>query len=217
DQVDDQPVEEEAEVGHAGTHVPANEAVGAVAADDPAGADLAPLAVAPGNDEGDLGVVGAEVDDLDAALHLDGGERACPRVERPLELGLREHVGLRPAGETRASRTDDEKRLAGGVPPLVDVRGLGEARDVPAQPGGLEDAGDLVVEVNRAGERIGRGLLLEHADAPTPLAEQDGERLSDGAVADDRDVEPIVHVTPAGRSRSARTTAGRPLAPATPP
>src|SRR5262249_30431905 len=129
--------------------------------------------------------------------------------ERPLELGLREHVGLRPAGETRSSGADDQERLAGGVPPLVDVRGLGEARDVRAQAGGLEDARDLVIEVDCAGERIGRGLLLEHGRAPAALAEQDSERLSYGTVADDGDVVPIVHVTPAGRSRSARRTAGR--------
>src|SRR5207247_10518252 len=44
DDVDDEPVEEEAEVGDGAAQMAADEAVGAVAADDPARADLVPIA-----------------------------------------------------------------------------------------------------------------------------------------------------------------------------
>src|SRR3989442_140555 len=99
------------------------------------------------------------------------GQGVHPRIERPLELGLREHVGFRPARESRVLASDDEERLAGGVPLLVGI-GLGQERQLLPEAGGLQDAGDLVVEVDCPGQRIRHGLLLEYADLPAPLPKQ---------------------------------------------
>ncbi len=71
----------------------------------------------------------ASADDLAAAVHLDVGQRARARASSSaLELGLREHVGLRPAA--RARRPGCSKRssvVARRVAPFVDVGRLGQA------------------------------------------------------------------------------------------
>jgi hypothetical protein len=68
-----------------------------------------------------------------------------------------------------------QQGLAGGVAPLVDVGGLGEAGEAVGDPGGLEDAGDLVVEVHRARQRVRVGSLLEDHHGPAALRELDAE------------------------------------------
>src|SRR5207245_11634882 len=67
DDVDDEPVEEEAEVGHDAAQMAADEAVGAVAADDPARADLMPIARGTRHHER-----GTDVDDLGGPVDFHG-------------------------------------------------------------------------------------------------------------------------------------------------
>src|SRR5262249_54156421 len=97
--VDDEPVEEETEVGRGEPQSAAQEAVGAVAADDVAGAYLPPVAVGRRRDECDVLAAGLDIDDLAGALDIHAGERTRPSVECALEIWLREHVGLGPARE----------------------------------------------------------------------------------------------------------------------
>src|SRR5439155_1475901 len=68
--VDDQPVEEEAEVGHGRAEVAADQAVGPVTADDPAGSDLARLSVGIRHHELDVAARGPDVDHLAGASNL---------------------------------------------------------------------------------------------------------------------------------------------------
>jgi hypothetical protein len=91
--------------------------------------------------------------------------------------------------------------------PFVEVAGLGEARQRVAESRALEDASDLVIEVDRAGERIRRGLLLEHAHAPALLPEEDGQDLTHRAVADDDDVVSGFRQVRSHGSRGSRTSA----------
>ena len=179
-----------------GAEVLADEAVGAVAADDVARADRAAVAVG-------VGAARARPPSPPASSpttsqprqHVDGSERARLRVEQALELGLREHVRLGPAGEAAATGWRSSSSISPAcVAPLVDVGRLGERGELVADPGGLQDAGDLVVEVHRARQRVRRRLLLEDADPPAALAEQDRERLADRTVADDGDVVRRLHV-----------------------
>ena len=57
-----------------------------------------------------------------------------------------------------------------------------------ADPGGLEDATDLVVEVHGPGQRVGLGLAFEDGDGVAALGQQDRQREPDGATADHDDV-----------------------------
>src|SRR5207237_5568949 len=153
DDVDDQPVEEEAEIGDGGAEVPADETVGPVAADDPSGPDAVPMSVAPRHDQLDALAGQPQVDDLAGPSKLHAGKTPRAGIEHALELGLPEHVGLGPAREACVPASDAKKRLARGVSPLVDVGRLGPPGQLLPQPGGLQDAGDLVVEVDRARQR----------------------------------------------------------------
>src|SRR4029077_2296069 len=72
-------------------------------------------------------------------------------------------------------------------------RRLGHPGEAVGDAGGLEDAPDLVVEVDCTRQWIGGGLLLEDPHPPSPLPEEDGERLPDRTVADDRDVVAVAH------------------------
>ena len=56
--------------------------------------------------------------------------------------------------------------------------------------------------MHRPGQRVGLGPLLQHDDRPAQLAEQDGQRTADGAVADDRDLRVDVHAAVHAGTRS---------------
>src|SRR5262249_48000060 len=157
-------------------------AVRAVTADGVAGADLKALVGTSRRRELDAAVRRLDPDDFTAAVDLHARQATRPRIECALELRLREHVRLRPARDAHLLATDQQQRVAGRVLPLVDVGGLGETWQLVAESGSLENSRDLVVEVHGARQRIRHRLLLEHADLPALLAEQDGEYLPDGAV-----------------------------------
>jgi len=84
-------------------------------------------------------------------MYLDRRQRAGSNVQQSLELGLREHVRLRPARRARRLALEAEQRLARGVAPLVDVRRLGHPDEAVGDARGLQDASDLVVEVDSTG------------------------------------------------------------------
>jgi hypothetical protein len=93
----------------------------------------------------------------------------------------------------------------GGRAPLVAVDGLGDVAQVGADAARLEDAPDLVIEVDCPGQRVGLGLALKHDDGVAELTQQDGEGVPDRAVADDHNLgvgghagKPGAGVSPAG-------------------
>ena len=112
-----------------------------------------------------------------------------------------DHVRFGPAREAVLGvAPEPDQRLARGVAPFVDRRGDGATGERVRDSGELEDPADLVVEVDRARQRIRLGPALDRVDAPTALSEQDREHLSDRAVADDRDVD-RTHANAAGKLR----------------
>jgi hypothetical protein len=117
---------------------------------------------------------------------------------------LRKHVGLGPARNPHIQAANRQQRFAARVLPLVDVRGFAEPRNLFAEPRGLEDAGDLMIEVNCPGQRIELWLFFHHRDVPAALTQQNGERLPDRAISDDRNVEALSHWTLSG-SRGPRS------------
>ena len=203
DDVDDQPVVEEPEVGELGVDLVADHAVAAVAADDVARPELSVLS-------GRCGHVGARFDDhrsiLDAddvAVIDDGGHfgagadrdrRQCsgPVVEHVLELGLVEHRAVRPAADAGAAESEAQQGATLGVAPFVVVRHLGDRGEPPADPAALQDAGDLVVEVDRSGEWVWRRPALEHDHAVTELTELDRQHAADRPVSHDGHVEDLI-------------------------
>ena len=178
DHVDDQPVEGEAEIVTARADRAAHEAVRAVAADDAARAHARaprPSSLrAPSSTASPASC--STCTSWPRSTRTFGNERARA-LERRFESRLVTHVRVRPAREPGLLLAPEAQQdLARGVAPLVDRRGLGEAREVAGDAGGLQHARDLVIEVHRARQRIGRRLALEHDDAAPALREQDRER-----------------------------------------
>jgi hypothetical protein len=126
------------------------------------------------------------------------GDRAAPadvHAEGPrspfqhgVEAGLVEHRREGPSGRPQADAAQAEQRGPLAVAPLVDVGGLGDLGQLGADAGRLEDAADLVVEVDRPGQRIGLRLALEDGDGMAVLGQQDRQREPHGSAADHDDV-----------------------------
>ncbi len=118
-------------------------------------------------------------------------------LQRGLEFGLIEKIVVRPAEALRQSR----------CPEIADHAAIRADVDVAlclahqrahrfAQSRRLEEPHHLVVDVNRARQRIGRGFALDHQRGEARVTEQVGGERADRAAADDRDldVRRIVHV-----------------------
>ena len=125
-EVDDQPVEEEPEVGDGRAEVRADEAVGAVAADDPTRTHGLAVPIRARDGQLDPRRIRSEVDDLAAASHPYRRKGLRAGVEDAFQVRLREHARVGPAGQSHASAPDPEERLAGGVSPLVHEGRFGE-------------------------------------------------------------------------------------------
>ena len=127
-----------------------------------------------------------------AAMHGDAVVRTPP-VESPFELGLEEQVVRLPARLRRHLRSQGEQLLAVRAEPAVFAQRdhlLGEA---VGQAAGLQQAHDLVVDVDGARQAIDLVEALERGDAVTRSTEHAGEGLPDGPVAHDGDVELSLH------------------------
>jgi hypothetical protein len=180
DHIDDEPVVEEPKVGHRRAEQRAHSAVRAVAADEVAAGDDA--AVLGG--DGHRILVLAEVGDRAGAADLHAElERAL--LERGVQARLVEHRRHRPSGRAQPPATQAEERHPFGVSPLVDVGGLGHLAQLIADPGGLEDAPDLVVEVDSSREPVALRLSFEDRHGVAALSQQDRQGETNGPTADD--------------------------------
>jgi hypothetical protein len=209
DDVDHQPVVEVGLVDHVDTGQRADGAVGAVAADDVAGADVAALAP-----HDDARLLLDEVGDRPAPPDLDAWDLVDPGEHRRFQLRLGEHQREGPARGAVAPPAEPDEDLAVGVAELVDLGRLGELQAPLGHAARLEDARRLVVVVHGAGQRVRLGVALEHYDPVTLLAEQDGKGRPDGAVPDDGDVVGLVFVhvfPPPARQRHTRRGARSPF------
>src|SRR6478609_3680952 len=120
---------------------------------------------------------------------LHGGLLGGGRLDQPLERRLPEHAGVRPAARPDRSAAEAQERLARAVAPLVLAARLGDRPKLGTDAEALEDAPDLVVEVDRPRQVVRRGVALDHDDPTTPLPQERGEHRADGAAAHDRNVE----------------------------
>ena len=189
----------EAEVGHRGVHVGAHEAVRAVAADDVGGAQgplflcvrLAARSLIPGvRGDGQLysGLVFGEVHGLPASQDLDAGQGAGAVLQGGFEARLGEDALDRPAGMAGVFERQADQGLSLAVAPLVVLGGLGDVAQDVAEVQGCQDAGDLVVEDDRAGQRVPLRPALHDTDPPAPHTELDGRGEPGGPRADDQHV-----------------------------
>ena len=110
-----------------------------------------------------------------------------------LELGLVEHRRCRPAGRAVAGPAESQQRRARAVTPFVDVGRLADRPQLVADAARLEDATDLVVEVDGPRQRVRLRPPLEHRDGAPELRQKNRERAADGPVADDGDVDTSTH------------------------
>ena len=100
-----------------------------------------------------LDMVARVVEPLGHPAPLDGHARrdAGVAVDRRLELGLEEHVVRLPPRSRQAVHVEPQQQLAVGAEPLV----VADRHHLPGQhvgePERLQQAHDLVIEVNRAG------------------------------------------------------------------
>ena len=85
-----------------------------------------------------------------------------------------------------------------GVAPLVAVGGLGNALDIIDDTRSPEEAGNLVVVVDCARQRIEIGPTLDDGHAAPRAPQHQREQLGRGAIADDRHIHELVclHVFP---------------------
>ena len=212
DDVDDEPVELETEIGAVRPDQVPDRAVGAVGTHDPAGRHLLGVAVVRAQGQRD-GVRGLRETDRGRALP-DGDARSAAgaRVEVPLELVLGEEVRGIPPGRAGAAPVELEQRVTAPVPPLVHVVvGLDVRAVVGPDADRLQDAGDLVVEVGGAGPGEQPGVALDDQHPVAAVAEDGGQELADRSVTDDGDVVAGVHVRspPLEHPASARAAAPR--------
>jgi hypothetical protein len=195
-----------------------DEAVGAVAADEEApGEGAARGGGGVGVDDlgaDPSGVLGDGLDE-DATVELDGRQRGHPLAEERLERRLVEHVRL--GQSRRGGRGPLELRQQGVV--LVEEphaeAGLGDGREALADAEAVEDAVDLVVEVDGPRQRVDAVVPLENGDAEAALPEEDGEGEAGRAGAHDHDVVGVVHARPPPRTAVRCVPRSRPVASST--
>src|SRR4029453_4685294 len=206
--VDDQPAFGEPQVLHVDADQPPDGAVGAVAAEYQAAGEGAGGLVghSVGVDVyrwGGQRAVGA-VDrvDFDAAVQVDQGMLAHPLAQQGFQVGLVEHVG---PGKAVVGRLGGAAELGHhpvpGVEQAQPAGGSGGGQEGVADADAVQGAGDLVVEVDRAGRRGGRGGALDQGDREGEVGERQRAGAADRAGADDDDLAGIHGggVLPVGR------------------
>ena len=187
--VDDEPVVEEAEVLHGHLAQLPDRAVGAVAADDIAGSQR----LAGGGLDRNALLVLCQAGDLHAAAHMDAHASGL-LVEEGFQGGLVEHQRLGPTRQAHSVAAQAQQRETVTVAPLVEVSRFADPGQVLAQTARLDDTGHLVIHMHGPGQRIGAGLPFEHDHRPALLGQQDGQRGPDRPVADNGDVGVEFHV-----------------------
>ena len=120
-----------------------------------------------------------------------GGARS---VERLLELRLEEQVVGLPSRLATASPASSVISSSPSAPYQWYSRsGSSSSASLSVTPDGLQQAHDLVVDVDGARQAVDLAEPLERLDAVAGPAEHARDRLAHGPESDDRDVELVVH------------------------
>ena len=191
--VDHEPALGEAEVLHGDPGQLADRAVGAVAAQhDPAGERLrlpGDAGVHPDRGRGRAGPwVAVQPGHLGAAAEVDQRVPLDPGEQQLFQVGLVEHVRLREAvlaGLVVAAELGHH--AVPGVEQAQPAAGPGPGQEALADADPVQGPGDLVVQVHRAGQRVGLGVAFQQGDGNPEVGEQEGRGAAGRAGADDDD------------------------------
>ncbi len=186
--VADEPVVREAVVGDRRLDVPADEAVGTVAADDPAGPVRVPVAVGVLRDDLHVVLVPGQFDRRPAAVHGDTGQFRTACGEGGLQSGLVHRCGLGPARRALPGHLHVNQRLSAGVLPDVLAGGFPDTFEAVGDTHGGEDSGRLAVVRDGTGHRVGLRPAFDHGDRAAVLGQQDRRQLAHRAVSDDQHI-----------------------------
>jgi hypothetical protein len=188
--VDDQPVTPRGERGHRRAEGGAREAAAAVAADQPGGAQAQGFAVGPAGGEDDVIGAGVDVDDVEAELEPDLRVTTQAVAEDLLEGRLVEEARAAvTVGAVALADPVDQELLAAFVDDLGLAEFAGVRPQLGEQPGRLEIAQGLLVDVGGPRDRVDRRLALADDDPQAETSEQVGQDGPGRAAAEDRDVE----------------------------
>ena len=158
---------------------------GAVAADQPAGADALGRSAAGGAHERVDGV-GAAVEGLERqpSADLDARPLRERAEQRPLQRRLvdGDERWMAVAARARAEHLDGAPGGGDDARAWLDLR-VGE--DGGVEPCGLQDPQHLVVDDGRARQRVGLGVAVDGQRRHALVAEQQGEQLADRPEAAD--------------------------------
>lgn len=139
DDIADQPVVGEGVVGHGGVDAAADEAVGAVAADHPAGGVRVPAAVGVLGDDVDPVLVLGQVHGGPTAVHGDAGQFRAAFGELRLQARLVHGCRLGPARGALSGYVHVDEGLAAAVLPHVLAGGFADAVQAVGDARGGED------------------------------------------------------------------------------
>lgn len=111
--------------------------------------------------------------DFDAAVQVDQGMLVDPLEEQGFQVGLVEHVG---PGKAVVGRLGGAAELGHhpvpGVEQAQPAGGPGGGQEGVADADAVQGAGDLVVEVDRAGQRVGLWVAFDQGDRDAAVGEQ---------------------------------------------
>ena len=120
--------------------------------------------------------------EVDQRVPLDPGEHQL------FQVGLVEHVRLREAvlaGLVVAAELGHH--AVPGVEQAQSAAGPGPGQESLADADPVQGPGDLVVQVHRAGQRVGLGVAFQQGDGNPEVGEQEGRGAAGRSCADDDD------------------------------
>ena len=184
-EVHHQPIRLEAEVGPGDPQRFAHDAVGPVDPQQIAAGPVPRLArLGVANRHRHHVVVLPDRDGLGFEVQVDVAAPLGLGVQLALERGLVNEIHLGPARDRARGPVNRQQLLPVGIEPAIDRRRSGDLFDDRSQPGGVQDAMDLVVDADRTRQRIDLVPPLEHADAPAHAVQQQGREFADRPIAD---------------------------------
>ena len=179
--VDHEPAFGEAKVLHGDPGQLPDGAVGAVAAqhDPPGERPRLPgdAGVHPDRGRGERagGIVIVQPDHLGAAAQVDQRVRLDPGEHQLFQVGLVEHVRLRePVLPDLVLPVELGHHAVPGVEQPQPAAGPGPGQEPFADADPVQGAGDLVVQVHRAGQGMGLGVAFQQGDGNPVVGEQEG-------------------------------------------